>query len=230
MLQHRRPGRQTPIAPLPSHPTVREVAYRRMRQLIVDGTLAPGERIFENELAEQLGISRTPLREALRQLETDGLVQFSARRGAVVAGLSASEMREEYQIRAALEGLAIRLAGARLTPDHLQQLQRELDYMSDALGRGDRAAFREHHRLFHMTLFEATDSPRLLRMLTNLLESSERYDQLELAHAALHEDELGHHARLLARLENGEARLAATEYVDEFLRHGEQVIQQLVRV
>jgi DNA-binding GntR family transcriptional regulator len=215
---------------LPSQPTVREVAYRRLRQLIVDGTLAPGERIFENELAEELGISRTPLREALRQLETEGLVQFSARRGAVVAGLSAAEMREEFQIRASLEGLAIRLAGPRLTAEDLKQLRRELDHMTAALGRGDRAAFREHHRLFHTTIFDATQAPRLIRMLSNLLESGERYEQLELAHDALHADELGHHARLLVQLEGGEASDAAAEYVAGFLAHGEQVIQELVRV
>jgi DNA-binding GntR family transcriptional regulator len=200
-----------------------------LRQLIVEGTLAPGERIFENELAQELGISRTPLREALSQLETEGLVHFSARRGAVVAGLSAAEMREEFQIRAALESLAIRLAGAHLTGEDIKQLRHELQYMTDALGRGDRAAFREHHRLFHMTIFNATQAPRLTRMLANLLESGERYEQLELAHDALHTDELGHHERLLSQLESGHTAEAAAEYVNGFLAHGEQVIQELVR-
>src|SRR5436190_6040404 len=125
--------RQYLIERLPAHPTVREVAYRRLRQLIVDGTLAPGTRIFENELADQLGISRTPLREALRQLETEGLIALSARRGAVVAGLSATEMHEEFLIRATLEGLAIRLAAPRLTAEHFDQLERELGRMEQAL-------------------------------------------------------------------------------------------------
>ncbi len=221
--------RLSSIGPLPFQPTVREVAYRRLRQLIVDGTLAPGERIFENELAEQLGISRTPLREAMRQLETEGLVQFTARRGAVVAGLSAAEMREAFQIRATLERLAIQLAGPRLGPAELDQLRRELERMQEALTRGDRAAFREHHRVFHMTIFEKTAAPRLLRMLANLLETGERYEQLELAQDVLHADELGHHARLLAMLEAGDAEAAANAYVAEFLAHGEQVIEQLVQ-
>src|SRR5207248_2404880 len=116
-LMRPRSDRQHTIDRLPAHPTVREVAYRRLRQLIVDGTLPPGQRIFENELADQLGISRTPLREALRQLETEGLVKPSARRGAIVSGLSAPEMEEEFLIRATLEGLAIRLAAPRLTAD-----------------------------------------------------------------------------------------------------------------
>src|SRR6185503_9714951 len=118
---------------LPAHPTVREVAYRRLRQLILEGTLAPGQRIFEHELADQLGISRTPLREALRQLETEGLMQLSARRGAMVSSLSAAQMHEEFLIRATLEGLAIRLATPRLTADDHLQLERELARMQDAL-------------------------------------------------------------------------------------------------
>jgi DNA-binding GntR family transcriptional regulator len=221
--------RLSSIAPLPFQPTVREAAYRRLRQLIVDGSLAPNERIFENELAEQFGISRTPLREALRQLETEGLVHFIARRGAVVAGLSSAEMREEFEIRATLERLAIRLAGPRLGPAELGQLRGELTYMQQALTRGDRAAFREHHRLFHMTIFERAEAPRLLRMLTNLLEIGERYEYLELAHDTLHADEIGHHARLLENLEASDIQTAADEYAAEFLSHGEEVIEQLIQ-
>jgi DNA-binding GntR family transcriptional regulator len=137
MLQRRRARRPTPIGRLPSQLTVREVAYERLRQLIVESTAAPGERIFENALGEELGVSRTPLCETLPQLQTECLVDFSARRAAVVAGLSAAEMREEFQIRASLEGLAIRLSSPRLTADDLKQPHRELEHMTDALGRGD---------------------------------------------------------------------------------------------
>jgi len=212
---------------LPAHPTVREVAYRRLRQLIVDGTLPPGQRIFENELADQLGISRTPLREALRQLETEGLVQMNARRGAVVAGLSAADMHEEFVIRATLEGLAIRLAAPRLSADDFRQLERQLARMQDALTRGQRAVFLEHHRLFHLAIFDASGSPRLARMLANLLEAGERYEQLELAEDVLHADEIAHHRELLNLLSAGDGEHAADAYVRSFLAHGEHVIRQL---
>ncbi len=221
-------ARQHAIDRLPAHPTVREVAYRRLRQLIVDGTLPPGQRIFENELAEQLGISRTPLREALRQLETEGLITLSARRGAMVAGLSAAEMHEEFLIRATLEGLAIRLAAPRLTGDDYLQLERQLDRMQDALTRGQRAIFLEHHRLFHMTLLAATGAPRLVRMLANLLEAGERYEQLELAQDVLHADEMAHHRELVELLRAGDGEHAASTYMRSFLAHGEHVIQRLV--
>jgi DNA-binding GntR family transcriptional regulator len=223
-----RSDRQHVIDRMPAHPTVREVAYRRLRQLIVDGTLAPGQRIFENELADQLGISRTPLREALRELETEGLVKLSARRGAIVSGLSAADMDEEFLIRATLEGLAIRLAAPRLTADDYAQLERELERMQQALTRGQRAIFLEHHRLFHMTLFEATHAPRLVRMLTNLLEAGERYEQLELAQDVLHADEMAHHRELLELLREGDGERAATAYMRSFLAHGAHVIQRLV--
>jgi DNA-binding GntR family transcriptional regulator len=214
---------------MPAHPTVREVAYRRLRQLIVEGTLEPGQRIFENELADQLGVSRTPLREALRQLETEGLVKLTSRRGAIVSGLSATEMREEFLIRATLEGLAIRLAAPRLTADDFRQLERELARMEDALTRGQRAIFLEHHRLFHVTLFNASQAPRLVRMLVNLLEGGERYEHLELAQDVLHADEIGHHRALLEALKQGDGERAATAYIHTFLAHGEHVIQRLVQ-
>jgi DNA-binding GntR family transcriptional regulator len=223
-----RSDRSHAIDRLPAHPTVREVAYRRLRQLILEGTLAPGQRIFEHELADQLGISRTPLREALRQLETEGLMQLSARRGAMVSSLSAAQMHEEFLIRATLEGLAIRLAAPHLTEDAYAQLERELGRMQDALTRGQRAIYLEHHRLFHMTLFEASHAPRLVRMLTNLLESGERYEQLELAQDELHADEMAHHRELLELLKQGDGERAATTYMNSFVAHGEHVIQRLV--
>jgi DNA-binding GntR family transcriptional regulator len=155
------------------------VAYRRLRQLIVDGTLAPGQRIFENELADQLGISRTPLREALRQLETQGLVHMHARRGAIIAPLSAADLHEEFLIRASLEGLAIELAAPQLTADDFRELERQLARMADSVTRGQRAVFLEHRRLFHQTIFDVCGAPRLGRLLANLLEAAERYEHLE---------------------------------------------------
>lgn len=223
-----RPEHQAVVGPLPAHPTVREVAYRRLRQLILNGTLSPGERIFETGLAEQLGVSRTPLREALRELETEGLVQLSARRGAIVAALSADQMHEEFLIRATLEGLAIRLAAPRLQARQFQQLERELESMQRALARGQRASFQQHHQRFHMTLFEAAQSPRLVRMLINLLEASERYEQLELSHDVLHADEIGHHRELFELLRSGDGERAASAYMASFLAHGEDVIRRLV--
>ena len=219
---------QPVIGPLPPHPTVREVAYVRLRQLILNGTLAPGQRIFENGLAEQLGVSRTPLREALRQLETEGLVQLNARRGAMVPPLAADAMREEFLIRATLEGLAIRLAAPHLVPRQFQHLGRELDRMQTALARGQRTAFQDHHRRFHMTLFEAAQAPRLLRLLGNLLEASERYEQLELAHDVLHADEMAHHRELYDLLQAGDGERAASVYMTSFLAHGDDVIRRLV--
>jgi DNA-binding GntR family transcriptional regulator len=196
--------------------------------LIVDGTLAPGQRIFESDLAEQLGVSRTPLREALRQLETEGLVQMHARRGAMIARLSAAEMHEEFLIRATLEGLAIELAAPRLSGDNVRSLERQLRRMDDALRRGQRAVFLDHHRQFHQTIFDAAGAPRLSRMLANLLEAAERYEQLELAEDALHADEMAHHRELLEMLRQGDGKRAARIYVRSFLAHGDDVIRQLV--
>jgi DNA-binding GntR family transcriptional regulator len=146
----------------------------------------------------------------------------------MVSDMSAADMSEEFLIRATLEGLAIRLATPRLNADHFVQLERELERMQHALERGQRSIFLEHHQLFHMTLYEASDSPRLTRMLANMLEASERYEQLELAQEVLHADEIGHHRQLLELLRQGDGDVAATTYIDSFLAHGQHVIERLV--
>ena len=221
-----RPPRRASFVASESPPTVRDVAYDRLRRLILDGTIAPGTRIVENEIADLLGVSRTPLREALRQLETEGLVTISARRGAAVASLSASEMHEEFLIRATLEGLAIRLAAPRLSV-HLRELEHELAGMERSLKRGQRAEYLKHHRLFHQCVFRATHMPRLERMLRNLLEASERYEQLELAHDVLHADEIAHHRELLDLLRTGDGQRAAAAYEASLLAHAADVIARL---
>ena len=99
--------------------------------------------------------------------------------------------------------------------------------MADSLARGQRAVFLEHHRLFHQTIFDASGAPRLGRLLANLLESAERYEQLELSEDVLHADELAHHAELLDLLRRGDGKHAASRYKHSFLAHGEDVIRRL---
>lgn len=208
---------------------MREYAYAQLRQRILTGSLRAGQRVLEYELAEQLGVSRTPLREALRQLETDGLVRLNARRGAIITGFSADELREEFQIRAALEGLVIKLAATHMSEEQLVEMRDALRQMETALRRSDDPSFLEHHRRFHLTLYAAARAPRLYTMLVNLMEMGERVRMAELGHEELNEDELAQHRHLLERLERREGDAAAAEYTTEFLDHGELVIRRLAK-
>ncbi len=140
-------------------------AYRRLLEDIRSGTLAPGARLRETELAERLGISRTPVREAIRQLETDGLVVHLPRQGATIRSLDHAEVVELYEMRAVLEGTAARLA-ARAASDielaELLALNAELEQAPVG------AAARELNRVFHRTLIDAARNRFLIKSMSAL--------------------------------------------------------------
>lgn len=140
-------------------------AYRRLLEDIRSGTLAPGARLRETELAERLGISRTPVREAIRQLETDGLVVHLPRQGATIRSLDHAEVVELYEMRAVLEGTAARLA-ARAASDielaELVALNAELEQAPVG------AAARELNRVFHRTLIDAARNRFLIKSMSAL--------------------------------------------------------------
>ncbi|MGB5557289.1 MAG: GntR family transcriptional regulator [Paracoccaceae bacterium] len=140
-------------------------AYRRLLEEISRGDLLPGTRLRETELAERLGISRTPVREAIRQLETDGLVAHIPRQGATIRVLDYTEVIELYEMRAVLEGTAARLAAraaSDLELDELAALNNELAAAPDA-----RTAY-ELNRQFHMTLLDAAKNRYLIRSVNAL--------------------------------------------------------------
>ena len=111
---------------LDAYRPLREVVSEALRQAIKDGVLKPGERLMEIQLAEELGVSRTPIREAIRKLELEGFVVMVPRRGTYVADISLKDIAQVFEIRSALEELAAGLAAERITPDELEYLERIL--------------------------------------------------------------------------------------------------------
>lgn len=138
-----------------------EEAYQALRDAIFDGRLVPGERIVEAEIARQMAISRAPIREAIRKLERDGLVQYLPRRGAVVVKLSRDEVRDIYYLRAHLEAYAIRLAAIRSTPADLAALEELLLRMRECAGRDDLHGLIAADVQFHASICRASGSQRL---------------------------------------------------------------------
>lgn len=131
-------------------------AYARLRELIVEGELEPGEPLREHALAQALGVSRTPIREAFRRLESDGLVASSGR-GVVVAALDPPSLRDAYEVRAALDALAAELAArrqraGRIAPAELAELDRYADDAEHATAARDLDAAVAHNRLFHLEI------------------------------------------------------------------------------
>jgi DNA-binding GntR family transcriptional regulator len=151
-----------------------EGAYRFIRHAILTGELQPGETLREAWLAEQIGVSRTPVREALNRLGSEGLVVLERYRRGQVAQFSGEEVAEIFFLRARLEGHGARRAAARITEDDLAHLERIEDEMEQAFGelgwKGHLARFDQLNNDFHALIARAADSPRLERILASSLE------------------------------------------------------------
>jgi DNA-binding GntR family transcriptional regulator len=136
-------------------PTLPQNAAGQLRQMIFDGVLAPAERLNERVLCERLGISRTPLREALRMLAAEGLVQVEPNRGAIVAPIARADIEATFEVLGALEGLAGELAAARITDAELAEIQALHFEMRAHHARGDRAAYFAANQAIHTRIAAA---------------------------------------------------------------------------
>lgn len=154
---------------------LRDVVFRTLRQAILKGELKPGERLMEIQLAQKLGVSRTPVREAIRKLELEGLVLMIPRKGAEVAEITIKDLEDVLEVRGALEELALRDACDHITEEQLQDLQQASDDFKRALSSGDLVKCAETDMAFHDIIYSATNNRRLVQMLNNLREQMYRY-------------------------------------------------------
>ena len=153
-----------------------------LRRAIIDGRLAPGARLIERELTEMMNVSRTVIREALRQLETEGLIANVPNKGPVVRALSLAEAKDLYTIRAVLEGLASRLFVLNATDADIKRLAQALDVVVGAYERGDAQEVLETKNRFYDVLFEGAGSETLSSMLGTLHARIWRWRALGLSH------------------------------------------------
>ena len=154
---------------------LRDVMFNTLRRAILRGELKPGERLMEIQLANKLGVSRTPIREAIRKLELEGLVLMVPRKGAEVAEITEKNLRDVLEVRCALEELAVQLACDRIDPERMPQLLDAAAHFRDILGTADITELGEADEAFHDVIFQATDNRRLIQLLNNLREQMYRY-------------------------------------------------------
>lgn len=154
---------------------LRDVVFNTLRQAILRGELEPGERLMEIQLADRLGVSRTPIREAIRKLELEGLVLMIPRKGAEVAKISEKSLRDVLEVRRSLEELAAELACQRITEEQLEVLIEAQNVFSESLKKDDIMNMAEADEKFHDVIYEGTCNQRLLQMLNNLREQMYRY-------------------------------------------------------
>ena len=162
---------------LDAYKPLREVVSDSLRQAIKEGSLAPGERLMEIQLAEELGVSRTPIREAIRKLELEGFVVMVPRRGAYVADISLKDIAQVFEIRGALEELSAGLAAERITPDELEYLERILVEINEYIDNDDFEKIVDADVRFHDVLYHAS---RLVDILNNLREQMLRFRSISM--------------------------------------------------
>lgn len=154
---------------------LRDVVFNTLRQAILKGELAPGERLMEISLADRLGVSRTPIREAIRKLELEGLVLMIPRKGAEVARISEKSLRDVLEVRRSLEELAIELACQRMTEEEITELEGVQEDFRKAVVNGDAMKIAETDEVYHDVIYKGTNNDRLVSILNNLREQMYRY-------------------------------------------------------
>ena len=154
---------------------LRDVVFNTLRQAILKGELKPGERLMEIALADRLGVSRTPIREALRKLELEGLVLMIPRRGAQVANITEKDLNDVLEVRVALENMAIEKACARITGEDLENLRLAEENFERMIAGGDLVRLAEADEAFHEIIYHAADNRRLNEVVSNLREQIYRY-------------------------------------------------------
>lgn len=154
---------------------LRDVVFNTLREAILKGDLKPGERLMELQLASKLGVSRTPIREAIRMLEQEGLAVTTPRKGAEVAKMTLKDMEDVLEIRDALDELAVRIACQKITDEQLKQLEEVKELFEKNTQTNNVKNIAEADVSFHDVIYEATGNPKLVTLLNNLREQVYRY-------------------------------------------------------
>ncbi len=187
---------------------LRDVVFQTLRQAILKGELPPGERLMEIKLADRLGVSRTPIREAIRKLELEGLVVMVPRKGATVANITEKDATDVLEVRRTLEMFAVEVACERITKEQLEQLREAAEAFEAAKGCMDLIRIAESDMHYHEIIYEATCNERLVQMLNNLRENMYRYRIEYLKDANYYDSLVGEHRRILEAIAAGDCEEA----------------------
>lgn len=160
---------------LDNYKPLRDVVFESLRKAIVEGSLKPGQRLMEVQLAEQLGVSRTPVREAIRKLELEGFVIMLPRKGAYVADMSVKDIVDVLEVRAALEGLAANLAAERMEEKEIEELKKVSEDLNEAMKERNLDEILKKDVEFHQCIFESAGNKKLTQMINSLWEQVYRF-------------------------------------------------------
>ncbi len=210
-------GKLSPIKD-DSYRPLREVVFETISNAICTGVLKPGERLMEINIANELGVSRTPVREAIRKLELEGYVMMIPRRGTYVADVSIHDVYEVFEIRSALDSLASRLAAERISEDELHELHRLLLEIEKYIELDDINKIVKYDTKFHDLLYKASRNNRLVGIIFNLREQLTRFRTKSMSYPGRLRETLEEHRRIvdaIARGNTSDAQRVAEEHIEK---------------
>ncbi len=179
---------------------MREIVLEKIKKAIYEGSLRKEERLVESTIAENLGVSRTPVREALRQLESEGLVKNYPRRGAIVEGISIEDAREIYDLREVLEGLMARKTCEHITDDGIEELKEILSKMKASLEGSEYEDYLALHKDYNRILLVNSKNRRLISMITNIQDNLSSLRNITLMTKERREEAFKEHEEIVEAL------------------------------
>lgn len=213
--------------PVNEYLPLRDVVFNTLRQAIITGEFAPGERLMEISLANRLGVSRTPVREAIRKLELEGLVIMIPRKGAQVARITEKNLRDVLEVRTVLEEFATVLACERIDEAGIRDLRQALDEFVTAVESGDILAIANKDEHFHDIIFHATNNDRLIYIINNLREQFYRYRMEYVKDIRQRSLLVEEHRELLNAITNRDSARAKELMRTHLLNQQQEVIQNI---
>lgn len=219
-----------PLVPirLDNYKPLRELVFESLREAIISGALPPSERLMEIQLAEEMGVSRTPVREAIRKLELEGLVVMIPRKGAYVAGMSIKDIVDVFEIRGALEGLAAELAAERATDEELETMERYLVKISEEIESGDLSKVVETDTDFHTFIYKASRNARLSQIINNLREQIQRFRTTSLSFPGRMKIALEEHRKIVEAVSSRDGELAR-KLAQEHIENAENTMMGMIQ-
>lgn len=208
---------------------LRDVVFNTLRQEILTGKMKPGERLMEIHLANKLGVSRTPIREAIRKLELEGLVIMIPRKGAEVAQISWKSLKDVLEVRRALDVLAIELACERMTQEELESLYHACESFEEATKTKDTRKIAEADVAFHDIIVASTGNKRLIQLVNNLSEQMYRYRFEYIKDSGPHRMLIEEHKEMYRSIQNKD-KIAAADVVKKHIDNQEEAIIRQLRL
>lgn len=207
---------------------LREVIFNTLREAIIVGELKPGERLMEVQLADKMGVSRTPVREAIRKLELEGLVEMLPRKGAHVADLSIKDIMDVLEVRSTLDGLASSLSAARITDEEIKELKHLHTQFVNYVEKDNMQGLIKKDVEFHDIIYRSSRNDKLIQISNNLREQVQRFRVIYIKDYSSSRELIKEHTEICDAI-TGRDAAAAMNFAHKHIKNQEETIIKAIK-